>query len=329
MSDAAPSPRRRRRRRWAQLLPLQVALYLGLRLVVAFANAIPARAVPLAGRLLGRAIRLVGRKPARTARRNLELSRGIVEPAGVPAFLERVYANLGARIIDILRTPRAVARGTLMQGTRLDNIQVFDRCLAGGKGLIVAIGHLGNYETGGVIVGAAGYTLNSLARPIPNRFIDRYVTGIRTRTGCRIIPSDRAAREMLRVLARNELLVIEIDIDAKDDGVLVDFCGRPAAMHVAPARLAIKRGAPIVLVDCFRGPDGVDVIRFQEPLSPAGYRDTAEGVEALTRELARRFDERVREHPDQWLWLLDRWRGAERRLERERAAQAAPGAVAP
>jgi KDO2-lipid IV(A) lauroyltransferase len=314
----AQPKKKRKKRRLANWLPIQVVIYGLLRLVVFAANCLPRFLVPVAGRILGWGIKTFARKQYRIATRNLELSQGIVEKEEIPAFLDRVYFNLGCRIVDILRVPRAVAKGTICDGVNFVNQQRFNEAREAGNGLIVVIGHLGNYESGGVVVGANGHPLNSLARPIPNRFIDRYVTNIRTQTGCKIIPSDKAAREMIAVLKRNEILVIEIDIDAKDDGILVDFCGRPAATHDATAKLAIKRGAPVILVECFREA-GIDTINVLEPIETEPYRGRPDGVEELTREIGRQFDEAVRRHPDQWLWLLDRWRGADRRLEREPA----------
>jgi KDO2-lipid IV(A) lauroyltransferase len=123
------------------------------------------------------------------------------------------------------------------------------------------------------------------------------------------------------------MLVIEIDIDSKDAGILVDFCGRPAAMHDVPAKIAIKRGAPIILVECYRDEEGVDVVHVHEPIDSSAYKGRPDGVEELTRELARQFDDAVRRHPDQWMWLLDRWRGADRRLERERKLTEETGQV--
>jgi Kdo2-lipid IVA lauroyltransferase/acyltransferase len=319
---ASQPKKKRNKRRVANWLPAQVLIYALLRITVLFANCVPRFLLPTAGRLLGWLIKVAARKQYRIATRNLERSTGIVEPDGIPAFLDRVYANLGSRILDILRLPRAVSRGTIKDSADFRHQERFDEAREQGNGLIVVIGHLGNYESGGVVVGANGHPLNSLARTIPNRFIDRYVTSIRAQTGCKIIPSDKAAREMIAVLKRNEILVIEIDIDAKDDGILVDFCGRPAAMHDVPAKLAIKRSAPIILVEVFQE-EGIDVINVLEPIDVEAYRDRPDGVEELTREIARQFDAAVRRHPDEWFWLLDRWRGADRRLEREPAGELA------
>jgi len=237
-----------------------------------------------------------------------------VAPEEIPAFLGRVYGFLGTRIIELLRVARKVSRGTLLEGCELRHGERFDQALAGGKGLILGIGHTGNYELAGLTVSARGYPVNSLARPVTNPYIDRWGTRVRTVTGSKISPSDRAAREMLAVLRRNEILVIELDIDAKDAGQLVDFCGRPVSMHDGAARLALKRGAPIIVVEIYRE-GATDVVDVQEPIDASRFAGRPDDVEELTKEIARRFDEAVRRRPDQWLWLLDRWRGADRRLE--------------
>jgi len=55
------------------------------------------------------------------------------------------------------------------------------------------------------------------------------------------------------------------------------------------------------------------------PLYPDAFRADPEPVLALTQALSDRFEGFVRQHPDQWFWMHDRWKSA------ERAARAAAG----
>jgi lauroyl/myristoyl acyltransferase len=66
---------------------------------------------------------------------------------------------------------------------------------------------------------------------------------------------------------------------------------------------------------------------MHEPIQSSKYKGRPDGVEELTREVARQFDEAVRRHPDPWMWLVDRRRGADRRLERERKLTEKTGQV--
>jgi Kdo2-lipid IVA lauroyltransferase/acyltransferase len=298
------------------ILPIELIVYCGLRLLLVMANFLPYFAVPVLGRWLGATLRFFDRKHAKIARKNLELSVDVVKAEEIPRVLRQVYTNLGMAILEMLMLPKLLARNKLSELFDLRRLDIFDQCLEQGKGCLVVVGHMGNYELGGVVVANKGYPLNSLARPINNRFIDRYVTGIRSKTGNKIVPTDRAIVEMLRVLRRNEILVIEVDMDAKYDGILVDFCGRPASTYRSPALFGIKCGSPIVMINSYRE-NGKNVVELTEPIDPKEYGDRDNGVEELTQFIGKRFDESVRQRPEQWLWLLDRWRGAGKLLRRQ------------
>ncbi len=300
-------------RHWTLVWPVEFLIYAGVRGVLAGLQTLSWRQASRAGAWVGRILRRVDRKHGAVARRNLERSPGIVDPGGRSAFLGRVYENLGRSLMELLLVPRLLARGEIARRVRLERLHVFDRALEKGKGAIAVVGHMGNYELIGVAVSLSGYPVHSLVRPIVNRPLDRYLERLRQLTGQKVIPRDGALGEMIRVLRRNGILVIQIDLDAKEGGVLVDFLGRPASTHRSPALLALKYGAPLIPVDIHREGD-INVCVLEDPVDPAPYREREDAVEALTAELSRRFERQLRAHPDQWWWVFDRWRGADKAL---------------
>ncbi len=302
-----------RKRHWTLVPPVEFLIYVAVRSALAALQALSWRQAAAAGRWVGRILRVANRRRAGIARRNLERSPGVVAPADVPRFLGRVYESLGRSLMELLWVPRILACRGMDRVVRLERFHVFDRLLREGKGAIAVIGHLGNYELAGLATCLAGYPLHSLARPIVNRWLDRYLDRIRRRTGQRIIPREGALGEMIRVLRRNGILVIQIDQDAKEGGLLVDFLGRPASTHRSPALLSLKYGVPIVPTDIHRR-GGLNYCVLEEPIDPAPYRDRPDAVEALTAEVSRRFERQVLAHPEQWWWVFDRWRGAEKRI---------------
>lgn len=306
------------RRHWTLLPPVAFGIYVLVRLVLMVVHMFPYRMAPALGRALGAVLRRADRRHLRIARKNLERSPGLVRPEEIPAFLDRVYEYTGITLVELFMVPRLLARGEIRGTFRFLRTEQLDRCLAGGKGAIAVIGHLGNYELGGVALNALGRRLHSLARPVVNPHLDRYLTRFRTLTGQEIISTENPLGGMIRTLRGNGILVIEIDQDAKRDGVLVDFFGRKASAHRSPALFAIKYGAPVVLAECWREAEG-NVCLFSDPIDPAPYKDRPDGVEALTQEITARFEAAVRRHPEQWFWVYDRWRGAEKLAEKEKA----------
>jgi KDO2-lipid IV(A) lauroyltransferase len=298
--------------RWRRFPPVQLALYLVLRTVIMVVGMFPYSQALALARVLARLIRLIDRKHARIAAKNLEKSRGVCAPDEIPAFIDRVYRHIALGFVEMLFLPRLIQRRALERHVRLERFEILARLLRErGKGVIVTIGHLGNWELIGLAVARAGWRINSLARPIENPWVDRYLNRFRTLTGQAIISKYHALGAMIQALRRNELLVIQIDQDARHSGVYVDFFGRPASTHRSPALLALKYGTPIVVADIFRE-GNVHRCVLSDPIDPEAFRGRPDPVKALTQAFTELFENCVRRHPDQWFWVHDRWKTAER-----------------
>lgn len=297
--------------RWYEVPAAEFLLYLTLRSIVMALMILPFEAGPSIARVLGTLIRWIDRKHVRIATKNLEKSRGVCPADQIPALIAKVYEHVALGFVEMLMTPRLLRRRHMSRYVKLYGLEHFDRCLQGGKGCIVALGHLGNWEFGGIAVNLAGYTLHSLMRPLRNRWLNEYLLEYRKLTGQQMIPRDRALGEMIRVLQRNKILIVQIDQDARESGVYVNFFGRPASTHRAPATLSLKYNSPIIMVNVYR--QGlITHVFLTEPMLPESFRDHPDPVKALTQAYTDRFEEFVRQHPEQWFWMHDRWKTAER-----------------
>jgi KDO2-lipid IV(A) lauroyltransferase len=279
----------------------------------------PYERAPAVAGFVSRLLRIIDRKHARIAAKNLEKTPGLCPPDAIPAFIDRVYRHIGLGFVEMLMIPRLVQRRALSSHVRLERFEIVDRILKEGRGVIVAIGHLGNWELIGLAVTLAGYRLNSLARPIENPWVDRWLNRFRTSTGQEIISKYGALGSMIRTLQRNEVLIVQVDQDARHSGVYVNFFDRPASTHRAPAVLALKYGTPVISANIFRE-NGVHRCIVSDPLYPDAFRQEADPVRALTQAYTSRLEQYVREHPDQWFWVHDRWKTAERIVRKDPAA---------
>jgi len=294
-----------------EVRPVQYLLYLILRSVVMVIAMFPYSMASAIAHFLGDVIRTIDRKHVRIAIKNLENSPGVCPPHKIPRFIRRVYEHLALGFVEMLMTPRMIERRELLKHVTLVNFEKLAGYQKEGKGVILTIGHQGNWEMCGLVVLLRGYQLNVLARPIDNPWIDKYLNRFRTLTGQRVMSRDRALGEMIRILQRNGLLVIQMDQDARQSGVYVNFFGRAASTHRSPAVLSLKYGSPIVPVNVFReGPH--HTVIATEPIWPAAFRDHPDPTKALTQAMSDRFEEFVRQHPEQWFWIHDRWKTAER-----------------
>lgn len=177
-------------------------------------------------------------------------------------------------------------------------------------GAIVATGHFGNWELFAHAQGVLGRPVELVHRPLRNPRADDLLRSLRARAGTGVIYKHAAAREILRRLRAGAIVAIPIDQHAPGgQGVPIPFFGRPAATTLGPARLAQIARVPIQVAALAREGDGpFHRMIVRPPLDPPPRgRDATALVETMGQVLAQ-FEEIVRTHPDQWLWLHRRWR---------------------
>jgi len=175
---------------------------------------------------------------------------------------------------------------------------------------IIATGHFGNWELLAQAAGLMGMPVHLVHRPLKNARVDDLLTEVRALAGTKIIYKHAAARDLLRVLHRGDLVAIPIDQHAPGaTGIPVPFFGRLAKTNPGPARLAQIAQVPIQLVLLARtGDSGRHQVVTRPRIDPPPRgKDPAVLVEVTAR-LNEQFESVVREYPEQWLWMHRRWR---------------------
>lgn len=175
---------------------------------------------------------------------------------------------------------------------------------------IIATGHFGNWELFAQASGLLGAPIHVVHRPFKNPLVDDRLTALRGRAGTRVVYKHAAARDILRVLRRGELVAVPIDQHAPGaTGIPIPFFGRPAKTTPGPARLAQLAQVPIVVAALARiGDTGRHrIVAGPEIPPPPRTKDPAALIE-VTTELNRQFEKIVRRYPEQWLWMHRRWR---------------------
>ncbi len=185
----------------------------------------------------------------------------------------------------------------------------FRECAARRKS-IIATGHFGNWELFAQASGLLGAPIHIVHRPLKNPKVDDVLTAVRGRAGTRVVYKHAAARDILRLLRRGELVAIPIDQHAPGaTGIPVPFFGRPAATTPGPARLAQIAQVPIQMAVLARiGDSGRHQIVTGPEIPPPPRGKDPAALVAVTEELNRQFEAIVRTYPEQWLWMHRRWR---------------------
>ena len=244
------------------------------------------------------------------ALKSLRLAFGTEKPEEeIQEIARGVFQNFAQTAIEILRLPR-LSRERLASLVDLgDAVQVYESLLAEGKGLIAITAHIGNWELLAGTFGLMGFRGAVIARKIYYDPYNRWIVGLRKSIAVPTIYREGASREILKVLGRGEIIGMlpDQDIDSLR-GVFVNFFGRPAYTPVAPVRLALQYGTPILPNFLIRQKDGRYKIILGEVIRTSAGDRSESAVTEATEKWMRSFEEVIRQYPDQWGWMHDRWK---------------------
>jgi KDO2-lipid IV(A) lauroyltransferase len=285
-----------------------------------FIEALPMEMAYLIGRTIGWLTYVFDIRHRRVGARNLRRVYPELTSRQIRQRLRTVYDHLGKVMVEMIRTPRMfrqcpespVRNGSTLRVNKyltLLNPERVERVCCNGRGVIFVTAHLGNWELTGVAMALLGLPLYSVARTMDNPLLDRYITGLRNVRGQKILKKHGSIREALSLLASGQRLGIIVDQNAPVDNVFVDFLGEKAAVSRGVASLAIKTSCAILPGFSYRLNDsGRHVVVAGEPIEIPGKGGREDKIVQMTREYTAVIEGWVREHPEQWLWIHNRWK---------------------
>jgi lauroyl/myristoyl acyltransferase len=228
--------------------------------------------------------------------------------AEVAAMTRRAFLNYARYWFEGARLP---ALGPDVIADRFLVASGWEHLVAGmdaGKGVIMALPHIGSWEWGGAWLALQGYPMTSVAEPLqPPAMYDWFVAQ-REAMGLTIVPLGAdASRVLLRTLRAGKLVGLLCDRDIGGNGIEVEFFGERTTMPGGPAMLALRTGAVLLPTAVYSGP-GLDHSAVIMPPVPAertgGLR---QDVSRVTQLIAGDLEHLIRRAPEQWHLFQPNW----------------------
>lgn len=280
-----------------------------LRCLAVVLPALPRRGVLLLARGAGfAACRLLG-DLRRVADANYRIAFPDAQDEERQRAVRRSFTNFAQVGLDLFWSGRLHANN-VRSHVRFVNEALPRRLLEQNRGVIAVTPHLGNWEIAAFASSLIGLPVHAVVNPLNNPLLAEWFDRHRSRGGVTVIHREGAARAALRTLGRGEGVALLIDQNTKpaEGGVFVDFFGLPATITRAPAVLARRTGAPIMVAVGLPTPDGGWEVRYGPEIPAASGGDPEEAIDETTRRCAQAMENEVRRHPDLWLWMYKRWK---------------------
>lgn len=179
--------------------------------------------------------------------------------------------------------------------------------IAAGRGVVVALPHMGNWDLAGAWACLTVAPLMTVAERLKPEELYTTFLAFRQDLGMIVLPHRGGNGNNLDVLAEHlnggGLVTLPADRDLSRRGVPVRVFGETTRMPAGPALLAMRTGAvllPATLSYEDTEPHHRLVIRFHEPIEPTEGTDR---LATTTQRLADAFAEGISDHPADWHML--------------------------
>ncbi|WP_146575568.1 lysophospholipid acyltransferase family protein [Botrimarina hoheduenensis] len=309
---------------------MDLTSYAVLRVFVAAIQALPLSACESAARALAWLAGDVLRLRGRLVESNLRIAFPAASDAQRRRIARRMWRHLFLMVAEIAHTPRKIHRTTWRSWCTLTGEEAVVRRVLDHRPVVLISGHFGNFELGGYLLGLLGFPTHTVARPIDNPFVDRFVNRFRGKTGQHILPKQGSQADVERLMQRGGALTLLGDQAALHRGCWVDFFGKPASNHKAISLFTLSFSAPTLVIGVRRtgGPLEYQIATraVVDPLE-AGFAYPTTPL--LTQWFTHELEAIIREAPEQYWWVHNRWKGVppQRRSSKPAAPHTAVGAT--
>ena len=265
--------------------------------------AMPVGLASAIGARLGRLIGVLAPKLTRRALRNVERALPELPRERHRAIVRGMWDNLGRSLAEHPHIDQLWDGRIEMVGAE------YLLALAAKEKhpCLLVSGHIANWELFPSTGAHHGLKLTVVYRKPNNPLIDYLMTGCRRVGGGYFVPKgQKSARAMIKTLVNGGAIGMLAD-QKFNDGIPVPFFGIPAMTAPSLAQLALTYRCPVVM----GRPERLDGAHFRITVMPpelvpdTGNRE-ADVLAYMTR-INALLESWIRERPEQWFWLHNRW----------------------
>ncbi len=221
---------------------------------------------------------------------------------------KNAFASYCRYWIESFRLP-SIKNSRLSHGIEVPDYQYVEQALERGKGVILALPHLGGWEWAGFWMATVNkLPITVVVEPIEPPQLFDWFAGFRSKLGMKVVPiGPSAGAEIAAALKRNEIVCLLCDRDISGSGIEVDFMGEHTTLPGGPALLALRTGATVLPTAVYFQPRGQHIGVVRPPLNTNRQATIREDVKRVTAHLADELALLIQRAPEQWHLFQPNW----------------------
>ncbi|MBX2898205.1 MAG: lysophospholipid acyltransferase family protein [Cyclobacteriaceae bacterium] len=219
-----------------------------------------------------------------------------------------VFTMLGKNAGDILRSLTVKSLADLEKFLVTEGLENYERAHAKGKGVMFLTLHLGAFDLQVTNMALRGLKPNIIGTALKDERLNELLVEYRNAYGAIAIERGKESVRLFKILKSGGAIAILIDQDTKVKSRFVDFFGMKAATPIGATVLALRTGCAVVPTYVYLGKDGKQHMHIlpEIPLVITGDEET--DLVVNTQNFTNVTEQIVREHPEQWVWMHERWK---------------------
>ena len=218
------------------------------------------------------------------------------------------FRHIGIMAAEFFEIPY-ITKANVHKYVEFDGFEHIKKALEKKKGVLSILAHFGNWELMSAALPLGAQPVNIIYRPLDSPLVENLIGWTRTAPGNALVPKEGSIRKTIRLLAKNQIMAILIDQNvAVREGIFIDFFGRPACTGIGLAVLALNTEAPVLPCFMIRMKDGRYKCLLQPAVEIVKTGDSEEDIRVNTQNFNRVIEDIVRQYPDQYFWVHQRWK---------------------
>ncbi|MFH1459820.1 MAG: hypothetical protein ABIG64_05545 [Candidatus Omnitrophota bacterium] len=283
----------------------------GLRFLLVIVRILPEKLIYALGRSLSRLYYKLAHKNRKLALRNLRIALGKqLTKAQIIKIAKQSFNTMGLIILDTIRF-KDLTKDRVRSLIKIEGVENLEQAFQKGKGVIAASAHLGSFTLIGARLAIDGYKAAFVARHARNKGIEKLIMSFCRQVGQKIVfnqPVVTCMRRCMKLLSRNELLVIEMDQNFGTEGQAVSFFNHPAMVATGPIKLAMSTQAAIVPIFIIHNKNQTRTIRIEPEIILQNTQDQNKDIKDNLQKIINIVEKYIRNYPGQWVnWIHKRW----------------------
>lgn len=229
---------------------------------------------------------------------------------------KKSWTRFGPMIMEVLRFKvicKNIDKYVTIKGE--ENIK---KAMSYENGGVIATAHSGNWEIIGAALTHKGMKIAGVAQHQRNEGVNNFINYCRAFTGMHI--TDKLdIKEMMKMLGQKYFIGLIMDQDGGSTGIIMPFLGYEASCVQGPAVMSRFKSAPILpafITEDKKRP-GHHILTVLEPAFTAKTKDKQKDIYDMMASLTSLVEQHIRDYPEEWFWLHDRWKYVERKKKKQ------------